>query len=93
MTTIDHAAEARSTLVAIGYPDSNEGCLAVAQVHATLALVEAQREANEQTRIANIIALSVPQGIPGQDGEVTVCIPSFDEGFELRDDIKTGLGL
>ena len=42
----DHTAEALSTLEEIGYPESNEGCIAHAQVHATLALVEQQRIAN-----------------------------------------------
>jgi hypothetical protein len=88
MTTIDHAAEARRVLNR--FPQENPlsipDALARAQVHATLALVE-------QQRIANIIALSVPQQPLGSDKDVSVLIPSFDKEFNLRDDIKKGLGL
>lgn len=51
----DHAAEATSTLKAIGYPETTKGCIAHAQVHATLALVE-------QQRIANLIAWTTAPG-------------------------------
>lgn len=67
MTTIDHAAEARKALnAAIEVPADVEAAadpwLLAAQVHATLALVEAQREANEHQRIANLIAWTTANG-------------------------------
>lgn len=60
MTTIDHAAEAQ---ICINYAHKSplndpisQTYMMQAQVHAQLALVNAQREANEQARIANVIA-------------------------------------
>lgn len=46
LSMTDHAAEASDTLEEIGYPESNEGCIAHAQVHATLAVAEELRTAN-----------------------------------------------
>jgi hypothetical protein len=80
---IDHAAEARQIVEAFHAP-SPEGAQMIteAQVHATLALVE-------QQRIANIIALSVPQ----QTVPASVRIPSWDEKLQLRPEIAEALGL
>lgn len=64
MTTIDHAAEARHILSDIArFRDQHlEVAMISAQVHAQLALVEAQREANEHQRIANLIAWTTANG-------------------------------
>lgn len=56
-----------------------------AQVYATLALVE-------QQRIANLIALSVPQEYAGA-GQGQIRIPSYGPDGALRDDIREALGL
>jgi len=102
MTTIDHAAEARK-LIEDAYADDPallNGIKAVA--HAQLAFVEAQREANEQARIANLIALSqATDGYGWQAKEPLNAIYGYrhetygweDEGLHIRDDIKKGLGL
>ena len=44
---IDHAAIARDTVVTMGFPYEDGLLIAHAQVHATLALVEQQRIAND----------------------------------------------
>lgn len=62
---IDHAAEARELLAKVGRGLSVEGCVAVAQVHATLALVEQQRVAN---MIAYYSVDDVVGGGPGSAG-------------------------
>lgn len=57
---IDHEAEADKCIAYARATESSvEAQLSMIQagVHATLALVAAQREANEQLRIANLIAL------------------------------------
>jgi hypothetical protein len=90
---IDHVAESERDIeyadatLSDGASDVALAIAAVAQVHATLALVE-------QQRIANLIALSVPQELIGTDGG-TASIPSWmpGAGVELRDDIREGLGL
>lgn len=62
---IDHEAEAERLLRDSEHLDPQDGAVsaamfaamfAAAQVHATLALVAEQREANRQARIANLIA-------------------------------------
>lgn len=57
----DHAAKAREWLKGAERPDlaleETRTFAEIAHTHATLALVDAQREANEQARIANLIAL------------------------------------
>lgn len=94
MTTIDHAAEARK-LIEDAYADDPallNGIKAVA--HAQLAFVEAQREANEQARIANVIALGQARAGDGSlpfRHLVMVPVNEFDVG--PTDDIKKGLGL
>lgn len=80
------AAEALATLARIRGVDeaTNEITLVLeAQVHATLALVE-------QQRIANLIALSVPQQTVSAS---EVHIPSWDEKLQLRPEIAEALGL
>jgi len=56
--------------------------LQMAQVHATLAIVQVQRKANEQARVANLIALA--------GAEFTV--PDLDY-LEVLAEIRKGLGL
>lgn len=96
MTTIDHAAEARVMIrnahKAVAKATIN-ACLAEAQALAILALVEAQREANEQARIANIIALGTPRPVPAMGHDAEVWVATFEDDGTLRDDIKKGLGL
>ncbi|SDR71405.1 hypothetical protein [Microbacterium paraoxydans] len=65
--------------------------------HGLLALVEVQQKANEiaeraveQRRIANLIALSVPQTL--MDG-AEASVPSWDAQYQLRAEIREGLGL
>ena len=89
---IDHAAKARYWL-----PQKGDGItpnhVAVAQVHATLALVE-------QQRIANLIALAPPMRILGE-GDTEVSVPVFvvtaSDGalrrVELKPDIAAALGI
>lgn len=92
MTTIDHAAEAldhiHSANIAAGHGECASSDLEVktAQVHATLALVEAQREANEIARIQVMLALP---GTPEQMREA----PVDEQGRERMDRILKGLGL
>lgn len=57
--------------------------MAYAQVHATLALVE-------QQRIHNLIALSVPQDVPG-GGDAR--ISSYGHGGVLLTEIRDALGI
>lgn len=87
---IDHAAKARYWL-----PQNGDGItpnhVAVAQVHATLALVE-------QQRIANLIALAEPQSGIGTGGEVSLpsWIPATDGKIaymRLRPEIADALGM
>lgn len=88
---IDHAAEAASD---IGFADEvieNGGdsdvamaIAAVAQVHATLALVE-------QQRIANLIALDKLWPMP--DGAQIAHLIHDPKTFALCADIREGLGL
>lgn len=86
---IDHAAEALRVLEGAwdGRNVATDAPL-VAQVHATLALVE-------QQRIANIIALGQPQDVPVRfgNGKATIAMTSWDHDGGLRDDIREGLGL
>jgi hypothetical protein len=87
---IDHAAKAQYWL-----PTKGDGIMpnhvAVAQVHATLALVE-------QQRIANLIALATPQPGIGTGGEVSLpsWIPATDGKIaymRLRPEIADALGM
>lgn len=90
---IDHAAEAVSD---IKYADEvladggdSEVAMAiasVAQVHATLALVE-------QQRIANLIALSQATHADGSRICHPITEPTGEYAAALRDDIRKGLGL
>lgn len=92
---IDHVAEAQMLYDAefgtqpnsLGYETADVQHLLNmlgAQVHATLALVE-------QQRIANIIELSHPRRMPN-GGEASYML--YDpETFQLRDDVREGLGL
>lgn len=95
---IDHAAQARKIMLEVNTDDRGvvplelldeiekwvyDATMREAQVHATLALVE-------QQRIANLIALSVPQEIShGAEAR----IPSYEPGGNLREDIRKALGL
>lgn len=83
---VDHAKEAREWVDAAERPDlsmpETSAFASIAQVHATLALVE-------QKRIANIIALSVPQDA----GTADIRLPSWDEKLQMRPDIREALGL
>ena len=112
---IDHAAEAVSdiryadeVLADGGDSDVAKAIAAVAQVHATLALVE-------QHRIANLIALaglSAPNGFEDEtydtrtaalmegllDSETVAAVPGYgpagiDERVFIRPEIREGLGL
>lgn len=87
---IDHAAKARYWL-----PQNGDGItpnhVAVAQVHATLAVAE-------QLRVANLIALATPQPGIGTGGEVSLpsWIPATDGKIaymRLRPEIADALGL
>lgn len=110
---IDHAAEARELIEAerrpspAGWETADAQHLAnfmEAQAHATLALMDAQREANEQARIGNLIALC------GSDVEVNMIgravsfealgvrekVGTPENGFirwHLHPDIAAALGL
>lgn len=87
---IDHAAKARYWL-----PQNGDGItpnhVAVAQVHATLAVAE-------QLRVANLIALATPQPGIGTGGEVSLpsWIPATDGKIaymRLRPEITDALGM
>lgn len=87
---IDHAAKARYWLPQKG-DCITPNHVAVAQVHATLALVE-------QQRIANLIALAAPQSGIGTGGEVSLpsWIPAGDGKLaymRLRPEIADALGM
>lgn len=88
MTYIDHAGDALTCVNAANesarYENHERAALlmAEAQVHATLALVE-------QQRIANLIALAVPQEV-GPDG-VHIRVPSYDEDGAFRFGIADAL--
>lgn len=91
---IDHEAEAIRLLEAnpVGLCDGGEWGTAVATealVHATLALVAIQREANEQARLANRIALARPVKLPG-GGEVRHDIYKVEYG-EIGDVVSVEL--
>lgn len=101
---IDHVADARAWLRASEGPDVPPGEVAtsfaaIAQVHATLALVEQQRIANRLMLAALVsdVELRVGQhgaraGLLGPEGVFTN--PSTPEGrCPLDDDIREGLGL
>jgi len=87
---IDHVAAAESDIASAddaletGADDVASAIAAIAQVHATLALVE-------QQRIANTIALAGWQDF-GSDGR-QARIASFNLDGTLREDIREGLGL
>ena len=95
MTRIDHAGKARQILAEIPDGATEAGTMAwcaEAQVHATLAIAE-------QARVANIISLSVKQGL---SHDVKAWVSSWDEELnaegeltkiELRPDIAAALGL
>ena len=89
---IDHAAKARYWL-----PQKGDGItpnhVAVAQVHATLALVE-------QQRIANLIALAKPMKVISE-GDMEVSVPVVEiapekggmRSVRINPDIAAALGL
>lgn len=89
---IDHAEKAREWIGHRNVPSygGSQHQVAVAQVHATLALVE-------QQRIANLIALSEPRELPG-GGEVSYNIWQFKEedgqikAWGLLPDVAAALG-
>lgn len=68
--TIDHVEMARELLYGWDPEGDFKGAVRIAQVHATLALVEAQRESNEHARIANLVALASMPNINGFENEV-----------------------
>ena len=103
---IDHYAEALGLVDGVsslfdsntdkfGMMDAALLDLGEAQVKATLALVDAQREANEQARIANLIALGQfrvrPDDLPHL--RHLVVQPAGPNDIEPTDEIKKGLGL
>lgn len=93
---VDHAAIARDTVVDLGFPFDTGHLIATAQVHATLALLEAQVKANElaeriaaQHRIANILALV------GDEDPETVDDNLREFGLDpvaVRADIRAAMG-
>ena len=74
--------------------DAVQAVVAGANAHAVLALVDAQREANRQARIANLIALSQ---VKAGDGSLPfrglVMEPVDEYSVGVTDEIKKGLGL
>lgn len=102
MTTIDHATESEAWLANADdeytrVPPIRENIRDAyqrAQVHATLALVDAQREANEQARIANLLTLGMYTNADGSRlAQHVVCHPTEGYSLAINDDIKKGLGL
>ena len=94
---IDHYASAKALLRQVDVArdmDAVQVLVAGANAHATLALVEAQREANRQARIANLIALSQ---VTAGDGSLPfrglVMEPVDEYSVGVTDEIKKGLGL
>lgn len=89
-TRTDHAKEAQEWIMrALNPTDAFERSSAakVAQVHATLALVE-------QQRIANLIALGMYTHANGSRGfQHLVCHPTDEYSVALNDDIREGLGI
>lgn len=83
---IDHAAEAVNFLGAVTYDThgDDDRKVQLAQVHATLALVE-------QQRIANIIEISKPRRLP--DGSEASYMLYNPETYELPQYIREGLGI
>ena len=78
---IDHAAEASEVLrMSMGDPAE------IAQVHATLALVE-------QQRIANLIALGQFTVVPGQMPTFRHVVFDMENGEGLSPEIRKALGL
>ena len=89
---IDHEARAVSLLAdaEISFEnDMSRGHTLQAQVEATLALVQAQREATEQARIANLIALANTAGALDYIAAESKYQASDDVVMEIR----KGLGL
>lgn len=81
---MSHVADARKWLKAAVEPSDLPAMetsvfVGVAQVHATLALVE-------QQRLANLIALSTELDSDAQDA-------LYAEGYELRPEVKAALGV
>ena len=120
MTPIDHQQaafrdEARRQLEALEFGEVSSNfhaqtgelksdAIAIAQVKATLALVEAQEAANEQQRIANLIALALHTGDYDENTDLLrveavnalvewVQHSPDDEHPEIRPGIKEALGL
>lgn len=93
---IDHVAESE---ICINYARATESpteahlSMIQAQAHATLALVEEQRVANEQARIANLISLWHGSPVKEEyigDGERGLLVTT---GGVLRPEIREALGL
>lgn len=86
---LDEAISAGNT----GHLDRGELCAAIAQVHATLALAEAQKEANEQARIANLIALLQHSDRIPEAAAHEIQDELFAVGGALTHEARTALGL
>ena len=84
----DHYAEATECMAyasRAGSPEQFDALMRVGELSATLALVDAQREANERARIANIIAF---YAAPEVDGLI-----SREEYQTMGKRIREALGL
>lgn len=86
---IDHLSRAENAMQN-GIKLRNAGVINDAIFQATLAQASATLALVEQQRIANIIALSVPQETPSASD---VRIPTWDEKLQMRPDVAEGLGL
>lgn len=88
---IDHEAEAKRLLEETApFQDQHlEVAMSSAQVHATLALVAVQREANEQQRIGNLIAVASSEAM-----DISRPWSSMPAEYEsMRREIRDALGI
>lgn len=101
---VDHAAEARAWLEGSETPQlsipETTAFAAIAQVHATLALVEQQRVANRIALAATVAAASRHAGMHGSvlglivDGVGIFDNPPTEHGVApLHEDVREALGL
>ena len=96
---MSHKTEAEKLLyLAYNEMSDSEGFFEVqaALAEATLALVEAQEAANEQARIANLIALGVAPGVSFEVHEQVIAALTQDAGndvYPLAPEIARALGI